>query len=284
MHGTVRRPALQSPDPPDTVFSLVAGLYLTLLVSPAVVVATAVAMPLGAAGLYVALLTVLTAVAAAVTVGVGRVPGVAERIGASPFARGLVVPPVVCAAGYLFAASNIETAGADGAALVGVVFAVVGVVVGLALVAMSRTRYATAVVDDERVSAEWTAGWPRPLRVWLQAGGTTLYFGGTALLFGGEFVGLGAYEWLGALAFVPGGVAIGWGQPRAYRLSPVGIDRSNHVHRRLYEWDSFESFSVTDDAVILRRSGPRPSFRCWREEIDDEAALIDVLDDHLPRA
>ena len=284
MHETVSSPALQSPDPPDTVFAFVAGLYVALLVAPAVVFAVAVAYPLGAAGLYVGLLAALTAVTAAGTVGVGRMNGIAERLGASPLARGLGVVAVLGAVGYGAAAVGLDPSSGRVALWAGVVFSGLAIVVGLAIVAMSRTRYAKAAVDGDAVRAAWKAGWPQPLRTRLQVGAMALYLGGMALLFGGEFVGLGAYEWLGALAFVPGGAFMGWGQPRGYRLAPVGIERTNYVHRRLYEWDSFESFSVTDDAVILRRSGLRPSFRCWRAEIDDEDELIDALDDHLPRA
>jgi hypothetical protein len=283
MHETVRQPALQSPDRPDTVFAFVAGLYVALLVAPAVVFAATAVYPLDAAGLYLGLLVTLTAITVAATVGVGRMYGVAERLGASPLARGLGVGAVLGAVGYGAAAVGIDPSSGSGTLWAGVVFSGLAIVVGLAIVAMSRTRYAKAVVDGDAVRAEWEAGWPQPLRTRLQVGAMTLYLGGMVLLFGGEFVGLGAYEWLGAVAFVPGGALMGWGQPRGYRLAPVGIERTNYVHRRLYEWDSFESFSVTDDAIVLRRSGPRPAFRCWREEIDDEDELIDALDDHLPR-
>lgn len=285
MHERVHQPAPQSPDRPDTVFALVAGLYAALLLSPAVVFAAAVAYPLGAGALYIALLAVLTAITTAGTVAVGRVRGVVERIGASRVARGLAVLPVLGMVGYGVAAASVDAPGTDGVVAAGIVLSGVGIATGMALVAMSRTRYARAVVEDESVRAEWKAGWPQPRRMRIQIGAVTLYLAGAALLFGGEFVGLGAYEWIGALAFVPGGAGLGWGQPRAYRLAPAGIERSNYVHRRLYEWDGFASVSVSEDAVVLHReSWWRPAFRCWREEIDDPDALIDALDDHLPRA
>ncbi|WP_424018138.1 hypothetical protein ACOZ4N_20040 [Halorientalis pallida] len=285
MHETVHQPALQSPDRPDTVFSLVAALYVALLVSPAVVFAASVTYPLGAGALYIALLAVLTAITAAGTVAVGRVRGVAERLGASRVARGLAVLPVLGMVGYGVAAAGVDAPGTDGVAAAGIVLSGVGIATGMALVAMSRTRYAKAVVDEDAVRAAWKAGWPQPLRTRVQVGALTLYLAGAALLFGGEFVGLGAYEWIGALAFVPGGAGLGWGQPRSYRLAPAGIERSNYVHRRLYGWERFASFSASEDAVVLyRESWWRPAFRCWREEIDDPDALIDALDDHLPRA
>lgn len=285
MHETARQPALQSPEPPDTAFSLVAGLYVALLLSPAVVFATAVAMPLGAAGLYVGLLTALSVVTVAGTAAVGRIDGVAERLGASRFVRVPGVVAVLCAAGYGVAAVEIEPSSGGVALGAGFVLSGLAIVVGLILVAMSRTRYAKAVVEGDSVRTEWGAGWPQPLRTRLQAGGLICYVGGMALLWGGEFVGLGHLSAIGGPAFVVGGALSGLGQPRTYRLSPVGIERNNHVHRRLYGWDAFASFTVTDDAVVLRRAGWwRPAFRCWREELDDEDELIAALDESLARA
>ncbi|RXK51627.1 hypothetical protein [Halorientalis pallida] len=285
MHETVRQPALQSPDRPDTVFALVAGLYVALLVSPAVVFTATVAIPLGAGGLYIGLLATVTALTAAVTVAVGRMPGIAERLGASRFVRGLGVVAGLCTIGYGVAAAGVDASGTDGALIAGIGLSVVGIVTGLALVAMSRTRYATAVVDGDAVRATWKAGWPQPLRTRVQVGGLICYVGGMALLWGGEFVGLGRLSWLGGPAFVVGGAFLGLGQPRSYRLDPVGVERSNYIHRRLYEWDAFESFSVTEDAIVLRRAGWwQPDFRCWRDEIDDEDELLDALAESLPRA
>ncbi|AQL43702.1 hypothetical protein BV210_13755 [Halorientalis sp. IM1011] len=279
MHETVRQPALQSPDRPDPFFAFVAGLYVALLVAPALVAAMAVALPADPSVLYLSFLAALTVVTAVSTVAIGRLHGLPQRLGASRLVWMLAVVPIVAAATYFVSLHLV-----GGVGIAGLFLSLVGFVVGVGLVAMSRTRYVRAAVDTDTVRVEWKAGWPQPLRTRLQVGAAALYFGGMALLFGGEFVGLGSYGWLGAVAFVPGGAAMGWGQPQRYRLSAIGIDRSNHIHRRLYEWDAFESFSVTDDAVILRRSGPRPAFRCWREEIDDEAELLDALDDHLPRA
>ncbi|WP_336002318.1 hypothetical protein [Halorientalis halophila] len=278
MEEVVRRPALQSPDRPDAVFAFVTGLYASALLAPALTGVIALTVSSDAGVLYGNFLGFVTLVTAGVAWAVTRWRGLPERLGATRWAWLLGLVPLVVAAGYFASLHALR-----GVAMAGFFLSASGIVVGLLLVAMTRTRYARTVVDDEAVRAEWKAGWPQPLRTRVQVGAVVLYLVGTALTFGGEFVGLAEFWWLGAPAFVGGAALLGFGQPRTYRLAPVGIERSNYVHRRLYEWDAFESFAVTDDAVVLHRSGWRPAIRCWREEIEDEDALIDALAEHLPR-
>ncbi|WP_136716142.1 hypothetical protein [Halorientalis salina] len=284
MHEQFRGPALQSPERPDTFFAFVAGLYAALLLTPAVVIGLGLWVSGDAAVLYFGLLAAVTAITVGVAWGVTRWRGLPERMGATRVAWGLVFLPVFALLGYFAFLAAVESSSASAGALVGFLFCVVGILVGIGLVAMSRSRYADAVVDDESVTCEWTAGWPDQSRKRLQYASVVAMCLLVPIWAGGYLLNA---EWVGTVAqvlFVPVILLGNVGRERTYRVTPAGLERRDPATRYLYEWDAFESYAVTDETIVVRwRSRWRPAIRCARADIDVDAVTA-ALGDHLPRA
>ena len=285
MEATFRGRPLQSPERPDTFYAFVAGLYAAALLSPAAVVALALWVSGDPGVLYVGLLAAVTTIVAVTAWGVSRWRGLPERIGASRFAWGLAVLPVVAVAGYFVAVAAIETPAVDAGAVVGFLLGALGIVVGIGLAVMSRNRYAEAVVDGERVEAVWTAGWPERQRLRFQYASLVAM----SLLVPVWAAGyLWDALWIGTVAnllFLPVILLGNLGRERTYRATPAGLERKNPVSRYVYQWDRFESYEVTDEVIVIRwRSRWRPAIRCARAEIEEEDAAVDALGRYLSRS
>ncbi len=270
-------------DRPDTLYALVVGIYVTLLVTPALV-----GVPATAAGpgvVYVGYVTAATATVVAVTWLVRRSKGLPERIGGSWLQFGFAVLAVPVAGLYLFVlASDGAVPFHDSVAFVGMIGSAGAVGLGLILGSMSRTRYTAAVVDEAGVEAEWTAGWPDRHRRLVVVSGVLLMAVSVLSLLG-QFVWDADWLWLPYSASLVGGVTlINVGADRTYRVTRAGLERSNQASRSIYGWDAFDGFEVTDETIVVRwRAVWRPAIRCARDQIDDPDGVTAALDAHLDR-
>jgi hypothetical protein len=96
------------------------------------------------------------------------------------------------------------------------------------------------------------------------------------LAVGIALVAVSGADEFGTFAASFGGLAGGLaalGAERDVRITDEGFRES----RRFQEWESFESFEVTEDAVVLHRRGWRWSQRFDREDVDDPAAVERAL-------
>lgn len=284
MPATFRGQPLQSPERPDTFFGLVAGLYVAALVSPALLAAVALWLTSDAAVLYLGLLCIITTVTALVSWGVTRWLGLAERLGCTRLTWLLPLLGVCSTVGYFVLATGVLDGAASGVGIAGFFTGMGAMLLGFALLAMSRSRYAKAVVDEDAVELEWRAGWPDRHRTWL--------LGGVAVVFVGSIVGFGLeatrvvdppvspWSILPAVA----AAAVSVGSERTYRVTPAGIERSLPALRQFHPWSEFVGVTVTDETVVLQRRQPwRIDFQCAREDIEDVDAVIAELSTHLDR-
>lgn len=276
-----RSPALpssgESLPTPDVSFRLALGVYAAALFAPALAAVAAVALTPGPAGTYVVLVGVTTLVLVGVGVAAGRVRGIAERLGAGPIAWALPL------SGLLASGAYVAVTFADGPlsgtlTALGAVTAGLGVMVGLLVRRMARSRYAAVLVADAETVTEWTAGWPewRRLRVGVVA--AALLFFGLAAFVGELLPGGVVVEAVGAVAYVVGAALIGTGNERTYRVTERGLERSNQFGRWLIDWNDVVGVETTDtELLIRRRQWYRPTLRCDLADIEDPEAVREAV-------
>lgn len=274
------RPALQVADltPPrrsDPVFGVAAGLYLAFLLSPAVLLAVSVAGWTEPATLYGTFLA--TGVGALALAGLvfSRRPGLVPRLGASRAAWLPAVLGVVVAAG---AVASFEYAG--GVSVLGAFFGLFAALGGLALGALARSRYASAVLAGTAEHLTVEAGWPTTARNRLYAvSGVVAGLSFVALIVG-AVTGPDWAQTLGHVGLSLGIVTAVAARPRTYRVTSVGLAVDEPLRTRLLPWSAFESDDRTDDAVVLRRPW-RVDVRLATDDLEDPDAVADALARHL---
>lgn len=288
------RDSLQTPEQLDGWFSLVAGLYVAALLSPALLLI--VVQRLEVASWSVALGS-LGAVGAALTIAVTWIVSRQGELVAwfdSAWVAALIPAVGVLPIGlyafryFLFIAFAVADLQADSAAtlvgFVGFLLGIVATVLGSYLVLMARTRLANAAVDDADIAVEWRAGWPNCARQKLML---------VTLAVVGLLTGLGVWQigWRAMTFVLPGGLVPismlrSMGTERTYRATAAGLEQRREerwvVSRRLIPWSRFDGFSVTNDAVVLHRTAPSVDIRCRRYLIDDEA-VVAALEAQLDR-
>jgi len=276
-------------DPPtddaDPFFGFVVGLFAAALVAPVATIGVAVAAITDAGVLF---FTFLGVGVAAVAVG-WRAAGseaVAVRLGGTR--RAWLAPAAgVAYVGILVAAAEVEGPAsgiAVGLAVLGVIGGLVG---GVGLVFAAHNRHAQAALAGSERRIRFSARGPerdRRLATWAVG---ALMLGGTVGFAASLAVGLDSLRWLFHLLIAAGAGLAGATAERTYVVADAGVRVGTPVHKRVRPWSAFESYSLTDDELRIRRAGwslrGLRDLRLDREEIEDAAAVRSVLDDHLPR-
>jgi hypothetical protein len=164
---------------------------------------------------------------------------------------------------------------------------VVGTFAGLGLVAAAHNRHAKAVLADAEEYVRFTASAPardRRLAKWAAIG---LVVAGAAGLAVSVLPQFEAFRWLFQL-LVPFGAALyGTTTDREVVVADAGLVVSNPVHRQVRPWSAYESYDVTDDAVVVRRAGwsmwGLRDLRRDPKDADDPDAVAAALGTVLPR-
>ena len=276
------RSPLQTADQPDLLFALVAGLYVAAMAAPAAVGAASLLTTDGGL-LYMALLAAVAVLTMASAVAIRQSRAVPERLGASRATWLLVAVPIGVLVGYLLASVTDLAAGVPATVgLLAFFTTMVAMLLGIALVGMSRTRYVAAVVDEDEVTAEWRAGWPEGARRRLYAVGGVVALVGIVGIGVGIFVENGWVRVAGQFVLIFVIALAPVAQERTYRVTPVGLESRMPVQRCLHGWESFTGYEMTDDALVLRRRGPwRVDVRCALADIEDPEAVRAALDRRL---
>jgi len=246
----------------DPLFGLATGLYVAFLSVPPVILVVERLLTGDAGALYGTVLVTLTTVTGVGWWATGRWGG-PVGIGDSTLRW------LPAALGGLFAAgwfAGLPLTGVVGA--VGFFFGLFAMMAGFALGVMVRTRYTDARLRDVLTEHEFRAGWPRRAqrrfrRLSLAAAAVT----GVAFVAGL----LANVEWLqltGQILFPTVAGTVWWGDEQTYTVSAAGLEQRAPVARRLFDWDSFDGYSRTDDALVLHR-------RWW---VDLRFALADLED------
>ncbi|WP_276300394.1 hypothetical protein [Halorussus lipolyticus] len=269
-------------DETDGFFGLVAGLYAATLLAPAVAILTAFVTDDAAAPFFGFLGSV---VAFAGLVGwYARPKSVAVRLGRSRWIWLAVVAPFGYA-GVLFLTISAGLGGAGvGASMVGMI---AGMFVGMGFAVAARNRYAKAALDGADEYVRFSARAPKRDRrvhyVVLGAGVVVTFAGPVVAWLTDLHVAENTFYLVGPFL---GGLA-GLTAERTFAVTDAGLLVDQRVSKNLRPWDQFESFSVSDDAVVVRRAG-RSLFglrdvRRDASDIEDPDAVADALSEFLPR-
>lgn len=269
---------------PDPIYALVVGLYGCALLAPLGIVVLTTAIG-NAALLMLGGFATVTLVTAVVGSAAARTPGLAVVIGRHRFAWLLAVVPIALFALLIGGAeASIAPWSVDsvvGWSLLGMIS---GLFFGLLLTGMSRTRHANARLSDATDLAQWDAWFPQRRRRVVSAILVVGFLCIPAVIAAEEFLG---YEWifdLGRVAFTLAlATSIGKFYGRTIRASDAGITVEYGVFRRFRPWSAFESYTLTDDALVVHATPWwRPAIRCDTDRIDEIDLVTDALGSHLP--
>jgi len=259
----------------DPVFGIAAGLYLALVLSPAVLLAVSVAGWTEPAVLYGAFLA--TGVGALALAGLvfssrpGWLPGSARRRwrGSPPrwawSSRRVRWPPSSTAAGFRSSASSW---------------------------ACSRRSAGSRSVGS-RIRATRPRSWRVPPSSWRSkpAGRRPLETGctpsqaswpGSPPSGGSPASSRAPTGWrpLGQLGFSLGLVTSVAARSRTYRVTSAGLAVDEPLRTRVVPWSAFEGWDRTDDAIVVRRPR-RVDVRVAADDLEDPDAVADALARYL---
>lgn len=270
-------------DEPDGFFGLVVGLYAATLLAPGVTILVALGVTTDPAALFFSLLGSVVSFASIVG-WYARPTSVAVRLGRARWVWLAVVLPFGYAAVLLFAVG----AGLPGAvAGVAIVAMVAGMFLGMGLATAARNRYAKAMLADAEECARFDARAPERERRLTTGVAALLLIGGAVGVVLSVFAEV-ELAWNAFTVLLP--LATGLlsrVNEKTLAVADAGLSVKQSLYRTLDPWDEFESFSVTDDALVVRRAG----WSAWGlrdvrrdpDEIENLEAVADALGRFLPR-
>lgn len=266
-------PVVDAPlDGTDGFFGFLVGLYAAVLVAPVVTAGVASLVTADGGTLYLTLLGTGAAVVAVVGY-LARSERLAVRLGRTSWVWLAVVAPFGYFAGFVVGVAVEDVSGAVvGLSMLGMI---AGLFVGLGLAVAARNRHAKAVLAGTEEYARFDARGPerdRRLAKW-----------GVALLMSVGMVGVVASfvvdgaDWFRTVShlLIGGGAGLlGSTAERTVAVTDAGLLVGNPVSKRVRPWSAFESYSVTDDAIVVHRAG----WSAWglRDVRRDPAEIEDV--------
>ena len=264
---------------PDGQYAFIAGLYVAAFLAPALVLALSRAVT-DAGILYVGFLVAVVGVTAVAGWAVSRTPGLAVSLGRHEAVWLLAVLPFSWFGG-VFGAAAVGIEPPDLAVPLAILGTAGGMLLGIMLVAMSRTRHANAALTDTADLAEWEARWPRR---WRRVAGGVSIMAFTASTIGviSAFAFDSEWGWrLYYLMFV-GVVLMNLLNPRTFHVTDAGLVIEHPLQRQFRPWSAYTDYELTDDALIVRPAALwRPTHRCDREDIEDIDLAVSALDENL---
>ena len=160
---------------------------------------------------------------------------------------------------------------------------ITGVLFGFPFVLMSQNRHAAAVSADAVEYGQWEARWPSRWRR-LSTGALILSMASVTvavvaqLAFDADW---GTYFYLFAFLWTP---LASTSNPRTFRVTDAGLVVERPLHRRLFSWDAFDGYSLTDDALVLNPTvWWRPKMRSDPEDVKDLDAVVSALEKALTK-
>jgi hypothetical protein len=273
-------------DGTDGFFGFVVGLYTAALVTPAVAIVVALGATTDPGVLFFTLLG--TAVAVAGSVGlVARRESLAVRLGDSRWiwaAMGLPFLYFVGLFGLGVVRGEKPPSVVAGLAIVG---ALAGFIASIGFVAASHNRHTKAMTADAKELVRFTAPAPNRDRQVVEKVVIGLFAAGILGFIVGAAIGFDPLRWLFQM-LVPMAAGL-WGATtdRKIEVSDAGLVTGSPVHRRLRPWSAFESYDVTDEAIVIRRTG----WSAWGlrdirrdpNSVEDPEAVAAALGEFLPR-
>lgn len=259
----------------DAFFGFLVGLYAAALVAPVVTMGVALRVTTEASLLYLTLLGSVTAVVAVVGVAARR-ESLAVSLGGTRWTWLAVVAPF----GYLAALFAGVVVGTDLPGVVGglaFLGALAGMLVGFGLVVAARNRYSKAVLADAETFARWSARAPERDRRIAKAGAVAVFVLGISGFVASVVFEFPPFQWVGNL-LVPMAVGfIGATNERTLTVTDDGLVVKRPLNRRVRPWSAYESYSVSEDALVVHRAGRSAwGLRDVRCDIRDVGDATDV--------
>lgn len=272
-------------DATDGFFGLVAGLYAGALAAPAVAIGLALDVTTDPGALFFATLGT-GAVVAGVVGWPARRTSFAVWLGQRP----RMWTPIILPFGHFGALALPVLVRGEApprpVAAFALAGALAGVVFGAGLSTAARNRHAKAVLEDAEELARFSAPAPerdRNLGKWTFAGLLAVSVVGFGV---GAATGIEPLRWLFQIAAPLGASLFGTTTERRVAVTDAGLLVGNALSEGVRPWSDFESYAVTEDAVVVRRAGW--SARGLRDvrrdagEVDREAVAA-ALGEFLPR-
>lgn len=266
----------------DGFFGFLVGLYAAALVAPAVTVGVALGVTTDPGALYLTLLGAAVVTTAAVGY-LGRSERLAVRLGRTRWVWTAVVVPFGYGALLLLAAVEGAPSAAVAVSMLGTIG---GAFVGTGLAVAAHNRHAKAAVADAEEYARFDARRPERERTLVTSAVVLLMGGGMAGFLASFVVELEPLRWLFYLAIGGGTALTGANAERTVAVTDAGLLVGNPLHKRLRPWSAFESYSLTDDALVVHRAEWSPwgvrDVRCDPAEVESLDAVADALAAVLP--
>lgn len=272
-------------DGTDPFFGFLAGLYAAALVAPAVVIGVALRVTTDPATLYLALLGTVTAVVA-VFGATARRESLAVRLGGSRWVWLAIAVPFA----YLVVLFASFVGGSDLPGVVGglaFLGALSGTLVGLGVVVAARNRYSKAVLADAEEYARWSARAPERDRRIAKAGALAAFVLGISGFFASVLFEFAPLRWIGNVLIPTAAGFLGGTDERTLTVTADGLVVKRPLNRRVRPWSAYESYSMSDDALVVHRAGWSAwgvrDVRCDIHDVEDVSAVEAALAEFLPR-
>lgn len=272
-------------DGTDAFFGFLVGLYAAALVAPAVTIAVARRVTGDPAVLYLTLLGTATLVIAGVGL-VARRESLAVRLGATRWKWLAVVLPFAYLA-VLFVGAVTESDPPAAAGWVTFPGGVAGMLVGFGLVVAARNRYSKAVLAAAEEYASWSARSPERDRRIARGGAAAAFALGISGFVASAVLDYAPFRWSANLLVPMAAGFLGATDERTLTVTDAGLVAKRPLNRSVRPWSAYESYAVTDDALVVHRAGWSAwglrDVRCDLEDVADVDAAETALSKFLPQ-
>lgn len=270
-------------DDTEGFFGLLAGLYAAAVLAPGATILAALGVTDDPAALFFVLLGSVVSVAGVVG-WYARPKAVAVGLGRTRWVWLATAVPFGYAAALLLALGAELPGAVFGVAMVAMI---AGLFTGMGLATAARNRYAKAALADAEEYARFDARAPERERRLATGAAVVLLAGGGVAVAISLFAGV-EFTWNVYTVLVPLAAGFfGRVNEKTLAVTDVGLLVEQPLHKTVDSWDEFESFSVADDALVVRRARWSPfglrDVRRDPADVDDPEEVAAALGKFLPR-
>lgn len=184
---------------------------------------------------------------------------------------------------YLYSGFNIWSANS----IVGATGFLLGIIAGWLgelMIRTVRSQIASFAIENEDVTIEWTAAWPRDHKIKTQIV-VVLPCLAVAILIA-RWYSLWTAVYTLPVVFTVLLATKSALADRVYRVSPSGLEHLRegriHCYKQFLPWSQIDGFTVTSRAIVLHRSSLRPDIRFSRRDLRlNEEEVISALEEYI---
>ncbi|QCS44795.1 hypothetical protein [Natrinema versiforme] len=290
----IEQPTAVPPGQANTQFAVLAGCYVAALVAPTLTLWAVKYVQIRSRLLALGVMGVVAIVVGASTVSVaGDNEGLLSWLNTGWLSWLFPVAGILPVIAYhfslieVFATLFVEGASIPVTSLVASIAFVLGIVaafVGEIALRAARNQIACSATRAEDLTIKWSAKWPRSHKLNILVIVVLAGIGLLAVL--AVTVAPVSVVFTGPFVLVLVLVTRMFLSEREFELTLAGLSYARsgtlYTHRQFLPWSEIESFTLSDDAVILHREGLLPSIRFSRSDIrPDEEEILAALEEHV---